>query len=160
MKLYEINYEIENLLNMVDENGEMPDGVFEAISQLSMFENEKVDNIGCYVKSLLSEAQAIKDEKDKLYQRQKTKENQADRLKAFLNNYMVQNGKTKFETPRCVISFRKSTAVNITNEDLIPKEFKEAQPDKILKSEIKEALKEGKSIPGAELSENQNLQIK
>jgi len=160
MKLYEINKEIETLMNMVDENGELSEEIFGEIANLSMFENEKIDNIGCYIKTLIAESEAIKAEKMALAKRQSLKENHADRLKAFLNNYMAENGKTKFETPRCVISFRKSTSCNVFNEDLIPKDFREPQPDKIMKSEIKEALKNGQEIPGAELSENQNIQIK
>ena len=59
------------------------------------------------------------------------------------------------------LSFRESTAVSITNEKDIPEAYTEiVKTAKIDKKAIGDAIKSGKVVPGAELVENMNLQIK
>ena len=87
----------------------------------------------------------------------KTKERQAESLKAYIDLNLEGQ---ELETARVKLSYRKSTSVYIKNEKIIPKDYKEKQPDKILKALISKALKSGIKIKGAELQEKQNLQIK
>ena len=59
------------------------------------------------------------------------------------------------------LSYRKSEAVVLVDETLIPTEFKKEKVSvSIDKTEIKKALKEGKEIPWAVIETRQNLQIK
>ena len=61
------------------------------------------------------------------------------------------------------LSYRKSEATNILDESLIPTQYlKTPEPPapKPDKPAIKEALKAGIVIPGAEIETRQNLQIK
>lgn len=151
--LYEINDEI---LNCVDEEtGEIIDP--EKLSRLQMESDDKVEGIALWIKNLLSEAAAIKTEKDKLGERQKACENKAKNLKEYLSVFLAGQ---KFKTPRVAITYRKSESVNVSDIREIPEEYlkyKDPEPDKIA---IKAALKSGKAINGAELVENQNIQIK
>ena len=75
----------------------------------------------------------------------------------FLNAYK----KTEFNTDLYKLSYRKSEAVEIINEQAIPQEFMKEKittaPDK---TAIKEALKNWQEIPWATIITKQNLQIK
>jgi len=157
MKLYEIEKEIREVLEQVDENGELLEGAFERFMGLKVEESVKIENTALFYKELIAEARAIKAEEEALSARRKARENEATRIKTYLDMSLAGS---KFESARVVLSYRKSSAVNILNEDAIPQNFREPQPDKIMKAEIKKALNSGMNIPGAVLIENQNLQIK
>ena len=71
--LYEID---EEILNCVDqETGEIIDP--EKLAQLQMDFDKKVEGIALWIKNLLSDAEAIKAEKNKLADRQRSCENKA-----------------------------------------------------------------------------------
>ena len=70
-------------------------------------------------------------------------------------------GKAKLETPKVVVSFRKSKAIQIDDEAAVPAAFKsEVVSVKIDKTLIKQAIQLGQEVPGAALVENRNLQIR
>ena len=88
MTLYEID---EQILGCVDsETGEIIDE--EKLAELNIAFDEKVENIALWIKNLLSEAEAIKQEKLKLGDRQKAAENKAESLKKYLQTlWTVEN---------------------------------------------------------------------
>lgn len=162
MKLYEINSEIENLIDT--ETGEIADVAF--FEQLSMERTAKIENVALYIKNLDSDAAALKAEETALSERRKAAENTAARLRAFLTS-MLTDGE-KFETPRVKLSWRKSKSVRV----LIPESdfiewakavnpallsFKEPT---ISKSAIREVLESGGEITAATIVESNNMQIK
>lgn len=151
--LYEIN---EKILNCVDmETGEIIDE--EKLEELQMAFDDKVEGIALWIKNLMSDAAAIKSEKDRLAERQKVCENKAKNLKEYLSVFL---GGQKFKTAKVSISYRKTETVNVFDVKKIPNEYlkiKDPEPDKM---EIKSAIKSGKIIDGAEILVNQNMQIK
>ena len=166
MTLYEINSQINNLMDIIfdsvdEETGEVDPELMAQLSTLNLERDQKLDNIGAYIKNLDAEAKAIKDEMDALKKRLDQKKKKIESLKEYVAQDMLHNGDTKKESARVVFSFRKSKAVEITDETLIPKDFltikTEVKPDKV---EIKHAIDAGKEVPGAELVERQSLQIK
>ena len=67
----------------------------------------------------------------------------------------------KMQTEINELSYRKSEAVVLTDEAVIPAEYKkEKMTISIDKTEIKKALKAGTEVPGAVIEVRQNLQIK
>ena len=153
MNLYEIDNAIMNCVDM--ETGEIVD--MEALEDLQMERDQKIENIGCWIKNLLADAKALKEEKDNLAARQKAAENKAASLKAYLSSYL--NGE-KFKTAKVSISYRKSDSVNIAEGAVIPEEYlkySEPTPDKI---GLKAALKAGEKIQGISLVTSNNIQIK
>lgn len=151
--LYEIN---EQILDCVDmETGEIID--MDKLQELQMSFNDKVEGIALWIKNLLSDAEAIKAEKDKLAERQKVCENKAKNLKEYLNVFLEGQ---KFKTPRVSISYRKSKSVDVSDISLLDNEylkFKEPEADK---TKLKKALEAGEIIEGATLIEKNNIQIK
>lgn len=164
MTLYEISEEYKTFLDMV-ETGEIPEeAVGDTLEAIQGEFNEKADNVACMIKNLLAEADALKVEKSALDSREKSKRAKADRMKTYLSESMKKLGIWKLETARNALSFRKSTSLYIQDEE----DFKQRHMDlckkeiviTIPKSEITKLLKSNEEISGAELRENQNLQIK
>ena len=165
MTLYEINESIRAVLDaMADEQtetGEIDDSFIFELDRLQEQRDEKLEAIGCYIKNLDAEAEAIKTEINALKARMDAKIMKSERLEEYVKNNLIENGDTKKEFPRVCFSFRKSTLVSITDVDAIPSEYKEECVEwKPVKKEIGLALKMGKDVPGAELVTKQNLQIK
>lgn len=79
-----------------------------------------------------------------------------NRLAAAMNEFGIE----RLVHDTVTISFRKSEAVEITDERLLPPEYLIQGPTYPGKTRIKEAIKAGKEVPGAELVQRQNLQIK
>lgn len=161
MKIYEIDREIEALLNEVDENGEI---LFDTdkLESLQMERDKKVENLALAVKNITAEAAAIKAERDALYERQKAAEREAERAKKYLE--FVLRGE-KFETARVAVSYRSSSRLEVDDgfiawakrraKSLLT--IKEPEPNK---AAIKEMLKRNEKVPHVQIVTVQNMQIK
>lgn len=153
MTLFEIEQEI---LSCIDtETGEIID--LERLNSLEIDRDRKIENIALWIKNLRADAEALKNQKQIFADRQKVAENKAESLKQYLKNYLSGQ---KFSTDRVEISFRKSTAVNITDPLQIPKEYLKYSDPTIDKAAIKKAITQGSAVGGAEIVESQNIQIK
>lgn len=163
MKLFDIDARIMACVKIDEkraldtETGEIVD--LEAIEALEMERDTKLENIGCWYKQLLAEADAIKAEKNAMAEREKVRRNKAESLKAFLGRYL--DGK-KFETAKVAMSFRKSEAVEFDAAYMaaVPVEFLKLREPELDKTAVKKAIKAGEKIPGCALVTRQNLTIK
>ena len=158
MTIYEIDQAIMECVDL--ETGEIIDT--EQLDKLQMERDTKLENVACWIKDLKAEAEALKNEKQALAERQRVAENKAESLKKWLA-YALQG--EKFKTPKCAISFRKSEAVEVTDEGLnnLMKEhdelltYKAPEPNK---TKIKQAIKDGLSVEGVQLVQNISTIIK
>ena len=158
MTIYEIDQAIMECVDL--ETGEIIDT--EQLDKLQMERDTKLENVACWIKDLKAEAEALKNEKQALAERQRVAENKAESLKKWLA-YALQG--EKFKTPKCAISFRKSEAVEVTDEGLnnLMKEhdelltYKAPEPNK---TAIKQAIKDGLSVAGVQLVQNISTIIK
>lgn len=158
MKLYEIDNAILECIDM--ETGEIID--MDKLNDLQLERDTKIEGVACWIKDLKAEAEALKNEKMALAERQRVAENKAESLKKWIA-YALQG--EKFKTPKCSVSFRKSEAVEVTEEglnnlmeehkDLLT--FKSPEPNK---KAIKEALNDGLSVAGVQLVQNTSTIIK
>ena len=152
--LYEID---QGILGCIDlETGEVIDP--ELLESLQMERDLKLEGVACWIKNLLSDADAIKAEKEALADREARCRNKAESLKKWLAKALEGQ---KFSTAKCAVSFRRSEKVEILDENIIPKKYLTktvtVKPDK---AAIKALLKDGKTVKGCCLIENQNIQIK
>lgn len=157
MTLFEINKAILEFDYEIDEEtGEILNA--EELDALELARDEKIEGVGLWIKNLQAEAEAVKKEKDAMADRQRRLEKKAESLKNYLA-WALQG--EKFSTPRIAMSWRKSESVLIPDEALLDDRFVSItmikRPDKKL---IKDTLKAGREVPGAELVTKQNLQIK
>ena len=152
--LYLIDHAIMECLDA--ETGEIIDP--ERLDALFMERNLKIENVALWVKNLLSDAEAIKAEKEALADREAKCRKKAEDLNIWLAKAL---GGEKFNTARCAVSFRKSTRLEVTDPGSIPAELMvETITTKPDASAIKALLKEGKLVGGCRLVENLNTQIK
>lgn len=158
MTLFEIDKAIEEFFeeNIDPETGELLN--IEQLDGLQMAREQKCENIALLIKNKEAEKNAVAEQEKVFADRKKTLGNEIDRLKNYLGYAL---GGEKFSTPKVAVSFRKSESVHITDEYLIPDEYKlftvVKKPDKKI---IKDALKNGKEIMGCELVEKKNISIK
>ena len=151
--LYEIDEEILNCVDM--ETGAIID--VEKLGQLQLARDDKVEGIALWIKNLLSDADAIKSEEEKLAQRRKANENKAKNLKEYLSKFL--NGQ-KFKTPKVSISYRKSESVEVTDLSKLDDDYLKFAEPTVDKTKVKKALKAGTVLQGVSLVENQNIQIR
>jgi len=129
---------------------------------LNILQNETVTNgISRLCKvyaNLKAQADAIKAEKARIAEKQKTAENAVDRLKQYIKLIMQKTGNDKLTDGSFKVALRLSEAVNITDESKLASEYMRVsyEPNK---TAIKADLKAGKVIDGAELTVNTNVVI-
>lgn len=162
MTLYEIDEEIQELLSEVDpETGELITD-YAALDALLMEREAKIENIVLFIKNLSSDVRELKAEEAALAERRKKAEKKAERLREYVSHAL---GGERFQTPRCCVSFRKSTALELGEgftewakehaSTLL--RYKEPEPDK---TAIQAALAGGAEIPNAKLVQNTTMTIK
>ena len=163
MKLYEINAQLEALLEQVDpETGELTCDL-DALEELAVAREEKLEGLALYCKNLSAEAEAIRSEEKTLAERRKVAENKAARAKAFLADQLAGE---KFQTAKVAVNYRTSKAVYLHPEFMEWAKqqdrflrYKEPEPDK---TAIAAALKTGDTnlAAYAELIETKTMSIK
>ena len=155
MTLYEIDNAILECLDL--ETGEIIDE--ERLNSLEMERDTKISNVACWIKDLKAENEAIKAEKQNLTRRQEVNDKKAESLKKWLNYAL--NGE-KFKDGRVSISYRKSESVQFSDSfsiESLPSEFIKVTAEP-MKSEIKQAIKDGRTIEGCFIREDNNIQIR
>lgn len=161
MRLFEIDDRLAACVKISDdtavdtETGEVID--IEAVEALEMEREAKIENLGMWYKELTAKADAIKAEKNKLAEREKSARNKAESLKEFLTAYL--DGK-KFETAKVVIKFRSVESINVSDVTALPEKYWRIKPPEADKTAIKAAIKAGEVVEGAELVKNQSISIK
>lgn len=150
-------YEIDQaILDCIDEEtGEILDS--EKLDALELERSKKVESVACWVKDISYETAALKAEKQTIDHRIKVNENKIKSLKGWLS-YALDG--SKFSTSKVKVTWRKSEQVKITDPAHIDPEYLVQQAPKPDKKLIKQRLKSGWTVNGAELVENNNIQIK
>lgn len=174
MKLYETFFELETVwakaADVID--GVVTEGadglpvsqdealqwIEQCLQRIEAEHSDKVLRIGCFIKNLRVDAEALKAEKVRLARRQQGVERTIEYLTRYLQDFSEPG--RKYQSPQCTIGWRKSEAVQITvSPDKLPEEYRRVKVEADL-SGIKAALKEGDAIEGASLESRQNIQIR
>ena len=161
LTIYEIDQAIMDLVDL--ETGEILD--YEAFSELKMEREAKIEGMALWTKNLDAEVAAIKAEEKSLAERRKSLEKKSESLKKYIANILAGD---KFSTARVACTFRKSKAVEIPDEAAFIQAMQESMHFEYLtfgkttvnKTEVTNAIKAGKEVPGAQLVEKHNLSIK
>lgn len=135
---------------------------------LQMERDHKIENIACLIKNIKADVKALKEEAQALTERRRVAENKVARLEAVLDEAL--DGQ-KFSTPRCVVSFRSSKAVEVDDEDALinwaclngqEDNFVRYRAPEINKANLLRYLKEGCTLnpPGVRLVERRSLGVK
>lgn len=153
MTLYEIDAGIADCID--EETGEILD--YEKLDGLQLERDEKIENIVFLIENTENDIAGLKEQEEMFKARRKAAEKKLESLEGYLSYAL---GGQKFETVKAKVSFRKSEAVTVEKEELIPSEYWETvEVERINLIAIKNALKAGKEVKGARIEERLNPQI-
>lgn len=164
MNLYEID---EKLKNAIEYGCDVETGEFieeEQLNNLYMELDKKIEGTALYQKNLSAEIDALDKEIQALTERKEKKEKLKKSIEKYLSDYLINNEIFKFETPKVLIKFRKSTKVNVTDQSKVPAEFIKTVTkveEKVDKKAVSNFLNThtDTTIEGIELVTNQNIKI-
>ncbi len=161
--LYEIDQDILDCLDA--ETGEILD--VERLDALQMERETKLEGVSLWVKDLTAEANAVKEEADKLTARKRALDNKITALKSWL---LIALDGQKLKTPRCNVYQTHSTKLNVIDEQSVvnwiqthykePEQFLKFTLPEIRKDAVKAEIKGGTVIPGASLETTESVVIK
>ena len=168
MKLYELVQEEKYLNDLFfsaidEETGEIKDS--EVLEELETKLKNALINKSSGIIKVIRQQEADIEMIDAEIERLKTvKERMKKGIKGFesyIKYNMLQMEIKKIETPLGNLSLRQTTATEVYDESVLPKEFlKEKITYTPSKTDIKKALQAGEEVPGARLVINTNLSIK
>lgn len=164
--LWELTQDELSFIAMMEENGgEVNDEIMEDLAIRRENFQTKAEAYAKFILKLESEAEQAAAEIKRIQALKKAKENTVIRLKeTLLSALMVfteedSKGIRRYETPLAKLSTRKSTAVEILDDTIIPDDFWVIKKE-VSKSTIGQAIKDGAEVPGAQLKENISLAIR
>lgn len=165
--------------NFIDDDGNIIEDVVEFKENMLQAWYDTLESIECefditaealalHIKNLDAKAEAIKKEKQKLEQRQKSTENKAERLRKYLIESMQKMNLKKVETARAVITTRNNAeSVTVSEENMLidwamknNNSLLNYPKPKISKTAVKNAIKNGQAIPYAQVVRTQSVIIK
>lgn len=168
MKLYEIANEYQQFMESVEAGLIPEEAIADTLECITMALDEKADNIACLIKNLNAEALAIKAEEERLTERRKSKEKEADRLTQYLSDILLQSGYKTIETARNKITFRKNPPKVVIDDEKAFIEWatdnakyflKYANPT-VNKTAVKDAITSGAVVMGAQIISEERISIK
>lgn len=154
-------YDIIESYQMVDAMAEDNEALTEYLSSIQDQMDNKINATVRLIKNRELSSAVLEHEIKRLTDLKKGNDKAVENIKGFISRAMLDHGIEKIETDICKLSFRKSKAVMIGEVESLPKEFLNEKvtitPNKVA---IKEAIESGEVVPGAQIVENMNLQIK
>lgn len=121
----------------------------------------KVENTAKVVKELEGKQLVIDAEIKRLQERKSTLQNNVKGIKGYLQEEMEKIGKTRIKGELFNVGIQNNpVSVRVLDERLIPKGFFVEQAPKLDKKALKEELKDGLEIAGAELIQTRGLRIR
>jgi hypothetical protein len=154
--------ELENKIDRIAElnEGEVPEALFNELMAEQMKSIVQIENLVQYIRQLDLGVEMCNAEITRIDTMKNKAKKRIESIESYITPYVKEHHKVKAGT--FTLSIRKSKSVKIKDKSQIPLVYMheipvELQPDKNM---IKKDLKSGICVPGAELQENNNLQIK
>lgn len=157
MNLYELS---QNYLAVQDMDLE-PETLKDTLDSIEEAFEVKAENIAKWIRNLEADKKAFEEEEKRFKEKKQAADNRIKSLKLYLEDNMRLTGKTKFKAGFFSFAIQNNPpSVEVFDEALIPKQFLIEQPVKIDRAGIKELLKAGEEVPGAELKHSSGLRIR
>lgn len=163
----EIQGEIANMLDIPDEEltDEQRQIMDEYLNELGQQEVTKIDGFAGFIRQQTAISEAIKQEGQRLAAKAKAMQNRIDKLKEHYLSVMKIHGIKKIQGEIYSIGVRENMRVNVSDLDALVKDnnplwVKAETTYKPDKATIREALKDGVSVPGCQLEKSYSLNIR
>lgn len=167
LSLFDIGTEFYALADLMEdefdeETGELIDkseAIRQLFTNLKMKFEDKLDNCQKFILTLKGEQEALDKEIKRLQAKKTASKNKEDRLKNMMLGALEVSGMDKVKTSLYNFSVGKSEAVQVVNDDEIPRSFLKISysADKV---KIKKAIKDGATVDGCKLVENKSLRVR
>jgi len=169
--LYTVVDELQGAFALLEEtDGELTPEIMEKIEDAKVNFATKVESVALYIQGKIHQTEVVTTEVKRLTDRLVTQQNEIDRLKKYLLDQLRRAEQKKVATPLISVWRQNSVAsVQIIDEKDIPARFKTGRlnlpmmeiPETLIeraeiavnRSAIREAIKEGEQVPGAEMGE-------
>lgn len=158
MTLYEMTANATMLYELLS-SGEIDEQTV-ADTMQAMGADEKLESYCKLIRQFEADAAALKAEKERIAEKQKSCENSITRMKSAIVEFMHAQNTEKSAAGIFNVALSKSKAVNITDENKVPARFLVEQAPKIDKAAIRAELMAGGEIEGCELKVNEGVRIK
>lgn len=123
--------------------------------------DRKVENYLHVIDNFSSDVDQLKKEEERLKKRRQAKEKNIKYMRQNLAVVMEQVGKSKVKTLDHTVSRSIRGNLVVVDESKVPSKFKVSMPDKLVKSKLNEAYKNGfQHIPGTEFKEHSSITIR
>jgi len=164
MKLYELSQAYNDVYDLLTteemDEGETRDGIA-LLEQLETSLHEKLLACARVLKSLEADTDAIKAEEQRLAKRRKAIENNAARLKEYMQSNMESAGLEKASDAVFTVAMQNNPpSVRVLNEKRIPSLYFIPQEPKLDKRSLLNAIKAGEQVDGAELQQTKGVRIR
>jgi hypothetical protein len=161
MKLYEIMADYEKLASMdMESDGDM-EAFLELLKTLEGTFDQKAENYCKLIYNLSCEAEAFREEKERLGKKQKSLENRIESIKKYLKfeaSKIIETGSSR-KVGLFTIGIRSNPeSLEVIDEDSIPDEYFETMVV-LNKVKVKESLKNGEAVEGVQLTRGTSLRI-
>lgn len=157
MNLYELSSNYRAIQEMDLDEETLRDTLDSIIGEVE----PKAENIVKWIRNLKGENTAIKEEETRLKNKRITNENKIKALSLYLEDFLKNSGLTRLKTGLFTLSIQNNPpSLEIYDATLIPDKYLIEQLPTIDKQAIKELLKQGIEVPGAELKQTKGLRIR
>lgn len=157
--LYELTDSYKQLIELAEDNDSA--AIRDTLDSIDEAFEDKAENTAKVIRDLETQSEAKKTEAKKLKERATTLDNQAKQLKKYLIDQLELTNRTKIQGELFTVSVQNNPAsVHVEDETKIPRDYFTEQEPKLDKTRIKNELKNGLEINGAELKQSQRLTIK
>ena len=164
MNLYKIANKYLSLLeNMVnEETGEIDTNNLAALNKVKESVEQKSIAVASYIKSIEAEKKAIEEAKKEMDRREKALQGKVDFLTGYLKENMERCAITEVKCPYFQIKLKKCpVSVDVYDENILSDDYKKTKTVvSIDKNKIREEILAGVIINGAQLKQNNRVEIR
>lgn len=158
--LYHIERELDEINEtLINSGGEISPKLEKRLAITQEELTTKATNYGFVIMKNQSEIDVIESEIKRLTAIKKSLDSTNEKLKEAVSFAMQNYGIFEVKTPTLKLSFRQSESVEITDENKLNAKYFNYKPT-VDKTAIKNDIKSGLVVDGAQIITNQNLQVK
>lgn len=161
VSLYEMTAQQRALLEMDIESQDDGEAMVLLLNELADSIEVKATRTAYVIKQLEAEAEMLKAEEQRLADRRRVREHKIHRMKCYLLENLQAAGVRKAGDVNITVAVQKSPAsLVVHNERAMPQRYWIQPPPVLDKKAIKQDLKDGKLLAGAELVQNEHVRIR
>ena len=164
MNLYKIANEYQEILSNTfdDETGEVNENAMALLEIAKDSLEEKGIAVASYIKNIDAERKAIEEAKKEMAFRESRLDKRVDYLTQYLQSNMERCAISEIKSPYFVIKLKKCPiSTEILDENSIPNDYKKVKEVVTIdKLKLKDEMLAGVVIPGAQLRQNNRLEIR